>query len=157
MAFAAPVLFLLGRPLLENAAEALKRRVLSTDLLLLCGVLASYLYSAISVFRGNGHIYFEVGCVILMLVMVGRWLEAAGRVRAGESLDALERLSARPRADASRRTGGARASRGVAAGRPDSRSRRGAISLRRPDRRGNTSIDEQLVTWRKLAGRQGRR
>jgi len=92
MAFAAPVLFLLGRPLLENAAEALKRRVLSTDLLLLCGVLASYLYSAISVFRGTGHIYFEVGCVILILVMVGRWLEAAGRVRAGESLDALERL-----------------------------------------------------------------
>lgn len=92
MAFAAPVLFLLGRPLLENAAEALKRRVLSTDLLLLCGVLASYLYSAISVFRGSGHIYFEVGCVILILVMVGRWLEAAGRVRAGESLDALERL-----------------------------------------------------------------
>jgi heavy metal translocating P-type ATPase len=92
MAFAAPVLFLLGRPLLENAAEGLKRRVLSTDLLLLSGVVASYLYSAISVLRGHGHIYFEVGCVILILVMVGRWLEAAGRVRANESLDALERL-----------------------------------------------------------------
>jgi heavy metal translocating P-type ATPase len=92
LAFAAPVLFLLGGPLLENAIDGLKHRVLSTDLLLLLGVVASYLYSAISVFRGAGHIYFEVGCVILLLVMAGRWLEASGRVRARDSLDALERL-----------------------------------------------------------------
>jgi heavy metal translocating P-type ATPase len=92
MAFAAPVLFLLGQPLLENAVDALKRRTLSTDLLLLTGVLASYGYSAISVFRGTGPIYFEVGCIVLVLVMVGRGLESAGRIRAGQSLDALERL-----------------------------------------------------------------
>jgi heavy metal translocating P-type ATPase len=92
MTFACPVLFLLGQPLLVNALDALKRRTLSTDLLLLTGVLASYGYSAISVFRGTGPIYFEVGCVILVLVVVGRWLETAGRIRAGQSLDALERL-----------------------------------------------------------------
>jgi heavy metal translocating P-type ATPase len=92
MAFACPVLFLLGQPLLENAVDALKRRTLSTDLLLLTGVLASFGYSAISVFRGTGSVYFEVGCVILVLVMVGRWLETTGRIRAGQSLDALERL-----------------------------------------------------------------
>ena len=92
LAFAAPVLFLLGRPLIENAIDGLKHRVLSTDLLLVSGVIASYVYSAISVFRGSGHIYFEVGCAILLLVMFGRWLEATGRARANESLDALERL-----------------------------------------------------------------
>ena len=90
MLFALPVLFLLGQPLVENAIEAAKRRTLSTDFLLLAGVLAAYGYSAISVFRGDGPIYFEVGCAILVLVMAGRWLEATGRMRATHALDALE-------------------------------------------------------------------
>ena len=73
-----------GRPLLENAAEGLKRRVLSTDLLLLSGVVASYLYSAISVLRGHGHIYFEVGCVIHP--GDGGPLAGSGRPRASERI-----------------------------------------------------------------------
>ncbi|MGE3316190.1 MAG: hypothetical protein AB7O26_13825, partial [Planctomycetaceae bacterium] len=61
MLFAIPVLFLLGEPLLQNAREGFKRGVYSTDLLLLTGIVAAFLYSAISVFRGEGHVYFEVG------------------------------------------------------------------------------------------------
>ncbi|MCA8996595.1 MAG: hypothetical protein KDA80_06415, partial [Planctomycetaceae bacterium] len=52
-----PVLFLLGRPLLENALEQIRQRVFSTDLLLVGGVIASFVYSVISVWSGRGEIY----------------------------------------------------------------------------------------------------
>ncbi len=87
-----PVLFLLGVPLAENAYADVRRGVLSTDLLLVTGVAAAYLYSGISVFRGQGQVYFEVGCMVLVMVTLGRWLEAAGRLKATNALDALEKL-----------------------------------------------------------------
>ena len=92
MLFTIPVLVLLGRPLAESATGQLRRGLLSTDLLLLTGVLAASAASILSTFRGNGHVYFEVACVILVLVSLGRWLEAHGRVRASQALDELERL-----------------------------------------------------------------
>ncbi len=90
--FALPVLFLLGGPLLENAWEDMRQKRISMDLLLLSGVVAAYGYSIVSVLRGEGHIYFEVGCMVLVLVTVGRWLEARGRLQAGDVLGSLARL-----------------------------------------------------------------
>lgn len=92
MAFAIPVLLLLGRPLMSHAWQGLQRRQLSTDLLLTAGVLAAFAVSVVNTWRGSGHVYFEVGCVILVLVTLGRWLEAAGRLQATSALDQLERL-----------------------------------------------------------------
>ena len=42
--------------------------------------------------RGDGPIYFEVGCVILVMTTLGRWLEATGRLKASSALDALSKL-----------------------------------------------------------------
>ncbi len=92
MAFAIPVLLLLGRPLFSHAWQGLRRNMLSTDLLLATGVLAAFTVSVINTWRGRGHVYYEVGCVILVLVTLGRWLEAAGRSQASAALDQLERL-----------------------------------------------------------------
>ncbi len=90
--FAVPVLFLLGVPLAEDVLANLRRRRLTTDVLLLLGVLAAFVYSAVAVWRGHGHVYFEVGCMILVAVTLGRWLEAAGKLKATESLQLLSRL-----------------------------------------------------------------
>ena len=90
--FTAPVLLLLGRPLAINAFEQLRRKSLSTDLLLLTGVVAAYAVSVVSTIRSSGHVYYEVACVILVLVTLGRWLEATGRLQASAALDDLERL-----------------------------------------------------------------
>jgi heavy metal translocating P-type ATPase len=90
--FSLPVLFLLGQPIAESAWRNLWRGVLSTDLLLLTGVVAAYAYSIISVIRGAGAVYLEVGCVILMFVTLGRWLEATGRLRASAALERLQKL-----------------------------------------------------------------
>lgn len=90
--FTSPVLLILGRPLTVQAWDQLWRGVLSTDLLLLSGVLAAYAVSVVSTVRGQGHVYYEVTCVILVLVTLGRWLEATGRLKATSALDQLEQL-----------------------------------------------------------------
>ncbi|RIK85347.1 MAG: hypothetical protein DCC67_04130 [Planctomycetota bacterium] len=90
--FSLPVLLLLGGPLAASVWAALRRLAVTTDLLILMGVVASYLYSIISVLRGAGQVYFEVGCVVLVFVSLGRWLEARGKQRTGAALDSLARL-----------------------------------------------------------------
>lgn len=92
MLFALPVLLLLGWPLFDNALQAARHGVLSTDMLLSAGVAAAFAYSMVSVFRGSGAVYFEVGCVVLVMVTLGRWLEATGKLRANDALDKLARL-----------------------------------------------------------------
>ncbi|MBX9789223.1 MAG: cation-translocating P-type ATPase [Pirellulales bacterium] len=87
-----PVLFLLGGPLAQQGLSLWRRGVLPSDLLILLGVVASYLYSVVSVVRGAGHVYFEVGCIVLVMVTLGRWLEATGKLQTTAALDALERL-----------------------------------------------------------------
>lgn len=92
MLLALPVLVLLGGPLLENAYTCLRQGRLNMDLLLVLGVAAAYLYSTQAVLLDAGPIYFEVGCTILVLVTLGRWLEAAGKLRASQALEGLARL-----------------------------------------------------------------
>jgi heavy metal translocating P-type ATPase len=87
-----PVLLMLGGPLLENAVHQARRGQYSADLLIVLGVLASFVYSVISVVRDQGHVYFEVGCVVLTAVTLGRWFEAMAKIRATRSLQALARL-----------------------------------------------------------------
>ena len=87
-----PVLWLLGEPLASSALASGKRDVAAADLLIVLGVAAAYVYSAVSVVRGAGHVYFEVGCAVLVMVTIGRWLEATGKLRTTVALDALEKL-----------------------------------------------------------------
>jgi len=90
--FSLPVFFFLGLPLFDHAWSSLRRGVFSTDWLLASGVVASFAFSFLSVFRGRGPIYFEVGCFILVMTTLGRWLEATGKLKASAALDALTRL-----------------------------------------------------------------
>jgi heavy metal translocating P-type ATPase len=87
--FSLPVLYLLGGPIAQGVWQSLQRRVLTTDLLILAGVIAAYCYSLVSVLRGAGHVYFEIGAMVMVFVSIGRWLEAKGKHRAGTSLDRL--------------------------------------------------------------------
>lgn len=90
--FSAPVWLLLGQPLARTVVEQLRQGRWTTDLLLLTGVLAAFAVSVVATWRGAGHVYYEVGCVILVLVTLGRWLEATGRLQASAALEELERL-----------------------------------------------------------------
>lgn len=87
-----PVLFLLGLPLATSAYDGMRQGEFSTDLLLILGVAAAVAYSVVSVLRDEGPVYFEIACAVLVLVSLGRWLEASGKLRASEAIDALEKL-----------------------------------------------------------------
>ena len=87
-----PVFLLLGLPLLQNALSSRRTGVLTTDLLIVVGVAAAYGVSIVAVLRGSEKVYFEVGAAVLVMVTLGRWLEAAGRQKATEVLDQLAAL-----------------------------------------------------------------
>lgn len=89
---ALPVLWLLGGAVVEQTLSGLRQGRWSMDGLLLVGIVAAYVSSWVAVVREEGPIYFEVGCVVLVLVTLGRWLEARGRAQATAALAALDRL-----------------------------------------------------------------
>ncbi len=90
--FSVPVVYLLGGPIAQGVWQSLRARIVTTDLLILAGVIAAYSYSLVSVLRGEGHVYFEVGAVVMVFVSMGRFLEAKGKHRTGASLDRLTQL-----------------------------------------------------------------
>lgn len=90
--FSAPVLLLLGGPLLENAAAELRRGRLTIDVLLVAGVAAAFGISAWNTWTGAGHVYYEVACMVLLAVTLGRWLEASGKLQTTAALRDLESL-----------------------------------------------------------------
>ncbi len=87
-----PVLLLLGAPLAEDAFADLRRGALTTNVLLVVGVAAAFVYSLTSVIRGAGHVYFEVVCMVLVAVTLGRWLEATCKSKAADALQSLHKL-----------------------------------------------------------------
>ncbi|MCP4782832.1 MAG: cation-translocating P-type ATPase [Fuerstiella sp.] len=89
MVFALPVLLLLGLPLLQNSVDSWRRNVYSTDLLIGLAVVSAYLTSVVNVVRESGAIYFEVGAMVLVMVTLGRWIEATGKQKATKALDRL--------------------------------------------------------------------
>jgi len=92
LVFSLPVVLLLGIPLLENAVDSLRRRQITTDLFVVTAVIAAYVYSCLSVYRSSGHTYFEVACMVLVAVTLGRWLEATGKLKTTQALRSLEKL-----------------------------------------------------------------
>lgn len=86
------VFLLLGVSLAHNALQQLMRRRLTTDLLVVMGVVGALAYSVIAVFTGARHTYFEVACMVLVAMTLGRWLEATGKLKTTSSLRSLQQL-----------------------------------------------------------------
>lgn len=90
--FTGPVLLLLGGPLVDDTLADLRRGRIGISLLLLAGVAAAFGQSAWATWQGNGHVYFEVACMVLLAVTLGRWLEASGKLRTTSALRDLQKL-----------------------------------------------------------------
>lgn len=87
-----PVMLLLGPALARSAWVGLRMGNPGTDLLVVIGVWAAFMASVFAVFAGTGPIYFEVACVVLIFVTLGRWLEASGKLHTQKAMDDLTRL-----------------------------------------------------------------
>ena len=90
--FSLPVLFLLGGPVVEEAADEVHRGRPSINVLLALGVAAAFGHSAWATWSGSGHVYFEAACMVLVAVTLGRWLEANGKLETTQALRELEQL-----------------------------------------------------------------
>lgn len=99
MLFATPAVLLLALPILEDAIFTFQvYRRLTTSALIAIGSLAAYGLSVYATFTGQGQTYFETATMTLLLVTLGRWLDAKTQV---ESARALDDLLARTPAEAS--------------------------------------------------------
>ena len=90
--FSLPVLALLGGPLVQNTFASRRQLFGSTDALLTLGISAAFLHSTVSVIRETGAVYFEVCCMVLLAVTLGRWFEATGKLKTTAALRELEAL-----------------------------------------------------------------
>lgn len=81
MCFSFPVFAILAPPYLAGFVRDLHARRFSMESLIAMSTSAAFLYSCISVFEGSGREYFDTATMVLLLVTVGRYLEAGARVK----------------------------------------------------------------------------
>jgi cation-transporting ATPase V len=93
LVLAVPVQFWVGWPFIAEAARRARRRTANMDTLIALGTLAAFGFSVVQLF-GSGPLYFESAVLIIAFLVLGRWLEAKAKGRAGAAIEALLELGA---------------------------------------------------------------
>ena len=101
--FATPVQWWAAWPFLRGAWNGVRRRSADMNLLIGVGTLSAYLYSLVATIAPQGfhaagaepHVYFDTAVVIVVLILLGRLLEA--RAKAGTSHAIRRLLALRPK------------------------------------------------------------
>ena len=91
-ALALPVQVVLGLPFYKGAWNGLKRFRADMDSLVALGTSVAFLYSAGVTITGGAIVYFDTAVVILVLIGVGKWLEARARGSAASAIRGLMNL-----------------------------------------------------------------
>lgn len=87
---ATPTLIYSGYPFLKGAWDALRSRRLGMDVPISIGLLTTYFYSLyITIFVPEGDVYFDTLIDLMLLLLVGRYLEAISRTKAVDSTQRL--------------------------------------------------------------------
>jgi heavy metal translocating P-type ATPase len=87
-----------GFEFFKKAWHGIAHAAFSMETLVILGSMSAYVYSAINLFAGNIHIYFDTASMLITLVLLGKTLErlAKGRVLEGlENFFALKPTKAR--------------------------------------------------------------
>lgn len=156
-ALATVVLFGPGWGFFEKGIPALLRRVPDMNSLVALGTGAAWSYSVVATFLpdllpdGVRAVYFEAAAVIVVLILLGRWLEARAKGKTGAAIQALLGLQAKT----------ARVFRDGQATEVDINALRiGDLILVRPGERlpvdgdvtdGSSNVDESMITGEPLA------
>lgn len=94
---ATPVQFWIGGQYLTSALKAFRHRLANMDTLIATGTLAAYIFSIVAtfvptMFESVGlepHVYYEVASAIIVLISLGKFLEARAK---GQASDAIKKL-----------------------------------------------------------------
>ncbi len=89
--FALPVLALLAPPLADGAWRDARQGHLRMDGLIVVAVSAAFALSLTNTWRGTGEVYFESATMVLVLVTLGRRLEARAREAGRDAAEAVAR------------------------------------------------------------------
>ena len=91
---ATPVVWWSGWQFHRAAAMNLRHRTATMDTLVSLGSLTAWTWSAGALLAGGDtNVWFETAAMIVTLILLGRWLEARARRRAGDALRALGQLA----------------------------------------------------------------
>jgi len=86
LALTTPVIFGLGYPYMKLAAEELPRARLSMATLTALGTVTAYVYSARQTFVHGHDVYFDTASMVIVLVTLGRYLQARARARMAQAM-----------------------------------------------------------------------
>jgi len=158
LVIATPVQFIIGFRFYKNAYHALKAKSANMDVLIAMGTSAAYFFSVYNAFfapaKTTGMVmkdlYFEAGAVIITLILLGKYLEAAAKGKTSEAIKKLMGLRAKT----------AKVLRnGIEEDIPVEDVEVGDIIVVRPGEKipvdgkiteGNSSIDESMLTGESL-------
>jgi Cu+-exporting ATPase len=95
-ALSTPVQFYVGWHYYTGAFKALRNRSANMDVLIAMGTSAAYFYSlAVTLGLAPGHVYYETAAVIIVLIRLGKFLEARAKGRTSEAIKKLMGLRAK--------------------------------------------------------------
>ncbi|HEU4362915.1 MAG TPA: heavy metal translocating P-type ATPase [Mycobacterium sp.] len=94
-ALTTPVVLWGGYPFHRAALRNATHGASTMDTLVSLGTVAAYLWSAVAVVSGHGHVYFEVAAAVTVFLLAGRYAESHAKRSAGAALRALLTLGAK--------------------------------------------------------------
>ncbi len=101
MLLATPVVFYAGRRFFRGGVAELRHKSPGMNTLVMFGTAAAYAYSLLALLApgvfpaGTAHTYFEAAAVIVTLILLGKYLEAAAKGRTSDAIRKLMELGAK--------------------------------------------------------------
>ncbi|MCX6784985.1 MAG: heavy metal translocating P-type ATPase [Candidatus Komeilibacteria bacterium] len=87
--------FVIGFRFYRGAWYGLKNKTTNMDTLIAVGTSAAYLYSLATTYLISGDIFYETSSLLITFVVLGKWLEARTKGKAGEAIKKLLGLQAK--------------------------------------------------------------
>ena len=164
LALTLPVWAWTGALFHRGALEAARHRTTNMDTLVSLGGTVAFGYSVIATIALPGRAtYYDVAALIITLIAVGKYLELAGRARAGAAIEALAELQPRTAHLLARASSGHRGDPAAAVDVPAETLRAGDLVLVRPGEaipadgelaEGTATVDESMLTGEPLPQRK---
>jgi Cu+-exporting ATPase len=89
------VQFYIGFRFYRGMYYAAKNKTANMDTLIAVGTSAAYFYSLATTYIAEGEVFYETGALLITFVILGKWLEAKAKGRAGEAIKKLLGLQAK--------------------------------------------------------------
>jgi Cu2+-exporting ATPase len=89
-----PVLFYSGMPFIRSTLNGLRHLHFTMDSLIIIGAGSAFFYSIYEIIAG-GEVYFDTAAMIITLILLGRYIEAAAKGKASETVKRLLELTPR--------------------------------------------------------------